>query len=129
MNFTFFKINVKVRYLVVGSWNTFFAILIFYLFTKFTPHLNYQIILLLSFLTATAQSHFTQRHFVWLSSQAYVPEFLKFLAGTFLFYLINASLLPLLVEGFNFPVFESQLGITPLLLCASYLLQQKFVFK
>jgi len=129
MNFTFFKINEKVRYLVVGSWNTLFAILVFYLFTKFIPHLNYQIILLLSFLIASAQSHFTQRHFVWLSSQAYASEFLKFIAGTFLFYLINASLLPLLVEGFDFPVFESQLCLTPFLLFASYLLQHKFVFK
>jgi putative flippase GtrA len=114
------------RFLFTGAWNTFFGLGLFYFLLK--TGLNYQIVLLCSFTIATAQSHFTQRTFVWKSNQAYHRELIRFYAGTFGFYISNALLLPLFVEGFNLDLFVSQCIVTFTLTIFSFWFQKRFVF-
>jgi putative flippase GtrA len=114
------------RFLVTGAWNTFFGLVLFYFLLR--TGLNYQIVLLCSFTIASAQSHFTQRTFVWKSSQAYHRELIRFYAGTIGFYVLNALLLPLLVEVFNLDLFVSQCIVTFFLTIFSFWFQKKIVF-
>jgi putative flippase GtrA len=118
----------KVRFLIVGAWNTFFGLALFYALIETRHTLNYQITLLCSFVLSTVQSHFSQRIFVWKSKQKYLAELSRFFLGTSIFYFVNAVLLPVLVEGVGLRVFISQCAITFFLTIASYFFQSKFVF-
>ena len=90
--------------------------------------MSYQLVLFCSFTIATAQSHFTQRKFVWGAVNGYLNELFRFYLGIFGFYVLNALLLPLLVEGFDLDVFFSQCLLTIALVILSFWFQKKFVF-
>jgi putative flippase GtrA len=91
--------------------------------------LNYQLVLFCSFTIATIQSHFTQRKFVWGSAGGYLRELVRFYFGIFGFYVLNALLLPLLVESFNLDIFLSQCLLSCMLAILSFWFQKKFVFQ
>ena len=63
---------------------------------------RYQQTLVISHILATIHAHFTQRKLVWNSKARYLPEFIKFFYGTTGQYVLNATLLFLLVEYLNF---------------------------
>ena len=114
------------RFLVVGTWNTLFGLALFFSLMK--TGINYQLVLFCSFTIATAQSHFTQRKFVWGAANGYLHELMRFYLGIFGVYVLNALLLPLLVEGFDLDVFLSQCLLTLTLVILSFWFQKKFVF-
>jgi putative flippase GtrA len=117
----------KIKFLLVGFWNTFFGLTIFYFLSNTLT--NYQYALILSFILATIQSHCTQRNIVWNSTNAYTHELFKFSLGISFFYIINAALLPICVELFELDVFLSQILITLTLTISSFYLQKGYVFK
>ncbi len=114
-------------FLLTGAWNTIFGLALFFSLLK--TGLNYQLVLFCSFTIATTQSHFTQRKFVWGATGGYFRELFRFYLGVFGFYVLNALILPLLVEGFNLDVFLSQCLLSCILAILSFWFQKKFVFK
>jgi putative flippase GtrA len=119
----------KSRFFIIGLWNTFFSIVLFYLLLRSFPFWNYQFLLLYSFVVSTIQSHFMQRFFVWQSKDRYISELLRFFFNTIVLYIVNALLLPLIIIVSGLGVFYSQVLITFFLAIFSYYLQKLFVFK
>jgi putative flippase GtrA len=96
----------KLRFLVVGGWNTLFGYLAFAgLYLLLSATLHYLAIATLAHFLAVAQSYATQRRLVFRSSESIMAEFIRFNIshlGTLLF---GLGAMWLLVDG---------LGMTPL---------------
>jgi putative flippase GtrA len=120
---------MKVRYLVVGLWNTFFGIGLFYLLLNTLKSLDYRLVLLVSFVVANVHSHFMQRILVWNSAQSYGSELMHFLLSAIGVFLLNLLLLTILVGYFHYPAFLSQTILTLLLTLLNYFFQKHAVFK
>ena len=102
----YWKTSRKLRFLIIGAWNTLFGYLAFaglYLVLATTCH--YLVIATVAHFIAVAQSYAMQRCLVFHSREPIAPEFLRFNishAGTLLF---GLGALWLLVDG---------LGLAPL---------------
>lgn len=117
------------RYLVVGAWNTFFSIVLLYsLFFIFsTKYYEYE--LGFTFLIATCQSFFTQRKFVWMSSDVVKAELLRFYAGTTLQYLLNSISLYGINREFHIDPANASLPVLLFITCCFYFVNKHLVFK
>jgi putative flippase GtrA len=122
-------ILIQLRYFIVGLWNTFFGIGIFYLLLKLLSVVDYRLILSISFILANLQSHLTQRTLVWRSEEYYFAELRRFFAGAIGIFIINLLLLTFLVDFMGYSTFESQVFLTLLLTILNYFLQKYAVFK
>jgi putative flippase GtrA len=122
------RIRNELSFLFIGVWNTIFGLSLFFLLLKFIPELNYFIILTISFIVSTLQSHFSQRNFVWRSSAPYLYELMKFFWGTLGSFIVNLACLPVLVEYLQFPIYFSQVLIVFLLTILSFFYQKNIVF-
>lgn len=100
----------KLRFLVVGGWNTLFGYLSFYaLYLLTADRLHYLIVAVLAHFVAVTQSYVMQRRLVFRSAAPVPGEFLRFNAshiGTLLFGLLAmyvlveaASLSPLVAQA------------------------------
>lgn len=116
------------KYVYVGVWNTIFSLAIFQILLYFCPALHYQIILLITFLVANFQSHFTQRKIVWKSKKNYFIEFTQFLSGSVFSYMINVVALAILTRITTIRLMYIQFVITVCLLTFSYFLHLKIIF-
>ena len=119
---------LKLKFVVVGVWNTFFGLILFLILLKIFSQSNYFILLVVSFLVSTTQSHSMQRRFVWKSDANYPRELLKFFVGTSGTFVINLVTLPFFVEVLNFPIYLSQILLVLLLTILGYSFQKYLVF-
>lgn len=87
----------RLRFLIVGGWNTLFGYLSFYvLYLLAGNRLHYLIIAILAHFIAVTQSYFMHRRLVFRSNAPVTGEFLRFNAshvGTLLFGLLAMTLL------------------------------------
>lgn len=87
----------KLRFLIVGGWNTLFGYLSFYvLYLLAADRLHYLTIAVVAHLVAVTQSYVMQRRVVFRSDAPIPGEFLRFnasLIGTLLFSLLAMYLL------------------------------------
>jgi putative flippase GtrA len=87
----------KLRFLIVGGWNTVFGYLCFYvLYLLAADYLHYLIIAIIAHFLAVTQSYVMQRRLVFRSGAPVANEFLRFNAshvGTLLFGLLAMYLL------------------------------------
>jgi putative flippase GtrA len=120
---------IQLRYLIVGIWNTFFGIGIFYLLLKLFAGVDYQMVLFICFIVANLQSHFTQRALVWKSEEHFFFELARFFAGAIGVFFINLLLLTTSVDLLGNSIFLSQVVITIVLTVLSYFFQKHAVFK
>lgn len=120
--------TLQVRFLFVGLWNTIFGLILFLLLLEVFTSLNYSILLIISFLISSAQSHFTQRRLVWRSNTNYLREFLRYFGWTSGIFLINLLLLPFLVEGLNWPIYPSQIFMVICLTILGFFFQKYHIF-
>ena len=120
---------IQLRYLIVGIWNIFFGIGIFYLLLKLFAGTNYQTVLFICFIIANLQSHFTQRVLVWKSEENFFPELTRFFAGAMGSFFINLLLLTISVDFLGYSIFLSQVVLTILLTVLNYFFQKHAVFE
>jgi putative flippase GtrA len=120
---------IQLRYLIVGIWNTFFGIGIFYLLLELFAGTDYQTVLFICFIIANLQSHFTQRVLVWKSQEHYFPELTRFFAGATGSFFINILLLTISVDFLGYSIFLSQAVLTIVLTVLNYFFQKYAVFK
>ena len=119
---------IKLRFVIVGLWNTIFALSMFYSLLKVFDSSNYQLLLVICFLLANIQSHFMQRTFVWKSKDPYFLEISRFLVSAVAISLMNFLLLVFFVEGLDFPVFQTQVPIALALTLLNFFFQKHLVF-
>jgi len=121
--------HVASTYLVVGIWNTLFAIVFFAFLYKTFPSLNIQIILFCSFIIANFQSHLMQRKFVWKTSTRYSKELIRFYASSSILYILNVLILEVASRYTALEVIQIQSVATIIILVISILSQKLFVFR
>lgn len=122
--------STKVRYLIVGIWNTlfsfaFFWILLFLLETR----IGYLVVLTIAYPVTVIHAHFMQRRFVWLSNSAYRPELLRFVTMYVVLYVANLVLLYLAVDIQSLDPFWSQVTISLILIILSFLMNKRWTFQ
>ena len=122
-------ILIRVRFLIVGLWNTTFSLSMFYLFLKVFKSTNYQVLVLSCFLLSNIQSHLMQRIFVWKSKEPYFSEIFRFIMSAIAISLLNFILLVLFVDLFNYPIYKTQVFLALLLTIFNYYFQKHSVFK
>ncbi len=119
----------KIRYLLVGGYNTVFSYLLYCLFLMFVFPAKVQLCLFLSFLVSSLNSFWTQKIFVFNSkSRQIVHEYAKCLFSWGISYVINACLLHVfLLLAFN--AYVAQLIALILVTINSYLMLKYVAFR
>lgn len=119
----------KLRFLVIGGWNTLFGYLSFYVLYLLTAdRLHYLIIAILAHFVAVTQSYIMQRRLVFRSDAPVAGEFLRFNAshvGTLLFGLLAMALL---VEAARMSPLIAQAIVILISVVLSYLLHSRLSF-
>ncbi len=125
-----FQINEKLRYLLVGGYNTVFAFLLFCLLQFLLKnHLHYLLILLICHLISVLNSFLTFRFFVFRSTKNPLHEYLKINIVYAGYYLANAALLYILIDLLKANIFLSQLLCIGILTIITYFAHKHFSFK
>lgn len=122
--------GTQVRYLIVGGWNTLFGLAVFAaLWWLLAGIVGYGLILLACQVIATVQAHWAQRRFVWRSDGQFWPELLRFSLVYVVVYLANLGLLAFCVEAMGWPVLQSQVGLTLLMIVVTYSINKAWTFR
>ncbi len=119
----------KLRFLLVGGYNTVFSYLLFIgLLWIFNGH-HEQIALALSFALSSINSFWTQKIYVFTSKAPAWPEFIKCLGTWGISYGLNAVLLWLLVDGLSMTAYIAQGIVLVILTVFSWIMLKYFAFK
>ena len=120
----------ETRYVMIGIWNTFFAIAIFLLIHKFLAEtLTLTETLTVAFGFGVVQSYVCQKKYVWRTSERVLSEFPKFLLISTLQYIANVVLLKIFTTRFKLKAVPSQIFITAALILTTYAILKLWVFK
>jgi putative flippase GtrA len=120
---------LKIRYLIIGAWNTFFGFAVFTILMIVFPISKYLIALTLTMLLAGMNSYMTQRKFVWQSSANMKAEFSKFFTVFIGQFFANLVLLYILVDYFNFHPLWTQYVIAAVLIVMTYISHKNWTFR
>jgi len=130
--------QTKVRFILVGIWNTIFGYLVFvgldYLFNLFfSPrYVAYMSAAVLSNVIAVTNAYFLHKHFTFKSrtkGRAAFQEYLRFYITYAFTFVISLILLPILVELLKLDPKIAAAIITLLLTVVSYISHNKFSFR
>lgn len=120
----------RIRYLVVGGWNTLFGVLLFIALQVLLGEvLPYPVVLLIAQVIAVLQAHWTQRTFVWRTSGQFWSELTRFSAVYAGSYFANLALLAALVEMAGWQVIRAQIVVSLVVIVATYLVNRVWTFR
>ncbi|MDR2902861.1 MAG: GtrA family protein [Lactobacillales bacterium] len=120
----------KIRYLLVGGYNTVISYALYSLFLWYFMGAHPQLALFLSFLISSLNSFWTQKIFVFASkSKSVTGEYVKCLIAWGISYLINAFLLYILVNVLALNPYLAQFFALLLVTINSYLMLKYIAFK
>lgn len=124
----FFKIPEKIRYLLVGGFNTVVGYCIFiFLIFLLKEKMHYNIILLIQYVISINISYINMKFFVFKTKGNYKKEYIKTFSTYISTYFLNAFLLNLLSNIFN--IYTSQMISLFLITILIYILHKKVNFK
>jgi putative flippase GtrA len=119
----------KIRFLLVGGYNTVFSYLLFAgLLWLFNGQYE-QLALALSFALSSINSFWTQKIYVFGSTAPAWPEFIKCLGTWGISYGLNAALLWGFVDGIGMNAYIAQIIILVILTIFSWVMLKHFAFK
>lgn len=121
-----FKFPQKLRFLLVGGWNTLFSLLLFTLIFEVIQ--NYKTTLVISHLASVLQSFLTFKVFVFRSQGNFLKEYIKINLVYLIYFVINFALLFVAIQILNIYAVTAQLFITCLMVILSYLMNKYFTF-
>jgi len=124
-----FQNSSFVRFLLVGVWNAFFSLFLFYLLIFFLGDKEYELVLFVTFAFSTLQSYSTQKFLVWRQREVRIREFSHFLATSIGQYLLNALFMFLLVSEIHLSPKFVQVPVSFAIAIGSYLYFKNKVFK
>lgn len=123
-------LNEKIRYILIGGYNTLFGYGVFAMLWMLWGHsLHYIILLALSHIFAVTNAFFGYRILVFRKKGDGWEDFVRFnmvYLGTFIF---NVLALPVLIEIFNFHPLVAQAFLVIVTVVVSYLLHRRFTFR
>ncbi len=124
----FFTLSRQTRYVVIGIWNTIVGYSLFTLFIFLFPTSQYLLALCLATLLAGVNSYFTQRRFVWQSEANISGEIARFAIIFIGQFLVNAALLYVLVDRFNYHPLWTQYVLGTAIVISTYFLNKNWTF-
>lgn len=122
--------NEKIRFLIVGAYNTAFGYAAFaglYLWLK--ESLHYLILVALAHLLAVVNAFLTQRRIVFNDRGPILTSFLRFNVATTLSLLFSLAGMTLLVEGVGINPLVGQAIVTIVSVIGIYLLHRHYTFR
>ncbi|MFV0627473.1 MAG: GtrA family protein [Alphaproteobacteria bacterium] len=122
-----FRVNHKVRFILVGGFNTLFAFLLFSLFIL-CIHVDYRLSLLIQYVIATNVSIFTMGYYVFKNKSFSLNEYLRAWSVYIFMFVFNYLGLYFLVEICLLTPIKSQVIYTVISTILLYFLHKKFTF-
>lgn len=122
-----FKIDDKIRYLVIGSCNAAISYIIFALALFIIGEEYYQICVALQWVISSVFSYFNQKIFVFRTKGNYFKEYIKCCSSWFVGYLLNVLIIEVLVKFMN--TYAAQFIAIGLVSVITYILFKYFAFK
>lgn len=123
-------LNEKLRYLIMGAYNTFFGYSIFaLLWILWERSLHYILIVGISHLISVTNAFVSYRIFVFRKKGNICGDFFRFnlvYLGVFIF---NIMALPILIEGINIHPLLAQAFVVIVTVLASFILHRRFSFR
>ena len=122
--------NERVRFLLVGGWNTFFGTVMFSaLYFLLSGHLHYLSILILSHMLSSINNWIMYRRLVFASQSDRLAELLRFSISSLLVLAFNFAGLWLLVANFALHPIYSQILLLIATVSLSYLIHAGYSFR
>lgn len=122
--------NRKIRFLIVGGWNTVFGYLCFYVLYHLTAdHLHYLVITALAHFINIIQAYVMHRGLVFRSAARIVDEFLRFNASYVATFVFGLLAMFLLVDGFGISPLLAQAIVILINVVLSYVLHSRVSFR
>lgn len=119
----------KLRFLLVGGYNTVISYLLYALFLWIGDERYPQLSLFFSFILSSLNSYWTQKIFVFVTSGNYMREYIRCLLSWGISYLLNVVWLYILVHIVLLNPYLAQLIAQILVVVNSYLMLKHFAFK
>ena len=119
----------KLRFLLVGGYNTVFSYALFVALLWFMGGEHEQLALALSFTLSSINSFLTQKIYVFATAGDWKVEFMKCLGTWGMSYLINATVLWVLVDCLSVNPYIAQAYTIIFLTVFSWIMLKHFAFK
>lgn len=118
-----------IRYLIVGSWNTFFSLIMLALSHKALKSVfGTGAIFTTAWLISLFQSYFTHKRIIWRTSTVVHRELPKFFIVAGANYIANLALIVVLVDHLKFQLILSQIAIVAFLTLINYTVLRLWTF-
>jgi putative flippase GtrA len=124
----------KLRFLVVGGWNTLFSIGVLWLLDHYIPYdqgsvIQKGLVLVVQWVIAVSQNFLTFKFLVFRSKGSWIREYLRIYV-TYLATFVIQSVLTLTISGvFGLSVFWANLPTTFVVMIVSYVGHKHFTFR
>lgn len=119
----------KLRYLIIGGWNTVFGYAVFAALNWGLASVHYLVILTVSYIISITNAYVGYKLFVFRTKGNILKEYLRFYVVYGASFGFNVVALPVLVEGFTMNVYAAQALIIVITIAGSYLLHKHYSFK
>ncbi|MBE6452058.1 MAG: GtrA family protein [Alphaproteobacteria bacterium] len=123
------RLSEKIRFVLVGGFNTIIAYAIFWILLQLLGVNNYQISLLLSWTFSSVISYSLMRIFVFCSKEGWCSEYFKCVVSWCVSYICNAIILEVAVSLLGWNVYISQALAIAIYTCITYILFKYFAFR
>lgn len=124
------KHEQKLRYLIIGGWNTVFGYGIFAgLYFWLEGFIHYLVILSISYVLSITNAYIGYKLFVFKTRGNILREYFRFYLVYGVSFIFNLATLPLFVETLRFNMYVAQAIVTLITILGSYLLHKNFSFK
>lgn len=123
------RLPEKVRFVLVGGFNTVVAYTIFWILLQILGAEKYQVSLLLSWILSSFISFSLMKIFVFCSKDGWCSEYFKCVASWGVSYVCNAVILELAVSWLGWNVYISQVFAVVIYTCVTYILFKYFAFR
>lgn len=124
------KHEEKIRYLIIGGWNTLFGYGVFSgLYFWLSGSIHYLVILSLSYIISITNTYIGYKLFVFRTKGDILREYFRFYLVYGVSFLVNLASLPVLLEILHLNMYVAQALITLLTVIGSYVLHKNFSFK
>lgn len=118
----------KIRFLLVGGYNTLFSYVLFVLFVNFFGNETAQISLLAAYVISSVNNYLTQKFYVFNTRGDYWQEYIKCCSVWLASYGVNAVLLFLLMHLLHLNPYIGQLSAIVCVIVFNYVLLKHFAF-
>lgn len=122
------RFNQKIRFLLVGGYNTVFSYVLYALFL-YCFETQVQLSLFLSYALTSVHNYLTQKFFVFNTRGSYVKEYLKCVVVWALSYALNAALLGALTHVFEINPYAAQVLAQIVVIMFNYVFLKYFAFQ